>query len=222
MKKLTYFKSITSKIRLIIFVTIWSLIFIYINSTAYQNSLNNLHHQVAKISQQKESLRSLKTILLSSLLILDKIIYEDNQELIPKLLAFNEDTLGEFERFKYTAEYQEQQFDYYFAVENENVVLQIRKDFYQSVALYQAGEIEKAKQYKYALLEPKINHIEIFIENAEELQKIQLADLNVLIQEQTRNSNPFKNATVIYLIILIIVVALILFISEKISLTEKH
>ncbi len=79
--------------------------------------------------------------------MLDKVLYEDKQELIPKLLTLNEDMLRAFESFKKIAESQDQKFNYHFAIENETNIINIRHDFDSSIALYRSAAVEEAKQY---------------------------------------------------------------------------
>ena len=209
-----WFSSIKNKLRLMVAISLLGLLIIGINSKATRTTVNNFSKQTRAITDHKEILRSIKTLLMESSLILDEILYENKGHLIARLLALNENTLSMFETFKSEVDNKASEYDYFFTIENEPVILQIRNDFYRCISLYKKGKKDDAIKYKIDILHKRLQHIDTFIANSEELQRIKFKELQL---EQATYSKKMQWFEFCVYIAVALIAIFILFLGETIS-----
>ena len=103
---------------------------------------------------QELRLNSLRSHILTSVVLLDDVLFKSNTSAISKMLAVNEDTLSAFASFQASAEVNELLNDVHLAREIEPVVYRLRNDFYTAVSLFRKGQIERAKDHTNANAPP--------------------------------------------------------------------
>ncbi len=145
-----------------------STLFVESRLAIYQQDLKNL----VKLKQSSDILFQ---TLLESVHSLNKILYRGEDDLIPLLLAKNEDVLHIFESFKEDAR-QFNSNDYYFALENDPVMSKIRNDFYRCISFYRKGRFDEAKRIESKELEPRLKNVFSFLNTSSELRNFDIMD----------------------------------------------
>jgi hypothetical protein len=136
--------------------------------------------------EQERSLQDFHKSVLESIILIDRIILEDQGSVIPELLALSEDSLGHFGRYQNTAQSAGLEHDRHAVDEHEPLVFKIRSAFFEIASLYQDNKLQQARAQRLALIERHLPALIAFIVNSQELREFDLADVSSQISELNR------------------------------------
>ncbi|MBL4889734.1 MAG: PAS domain S-box protein [Candidatus Lindowbacteria bacterium] len=182
--------------------------------------LETKESDLTKLSSQAAIGDELAKDLESATYALDKILFQDRQDLISPLLVQNENLLALFSKFKGNAELLGFDNDYFFALENEPTLLEIRTDFYRCISLYRKGKITEARQRSSKIVNTRLRSLLGFILEAEELRSLEIADLKSEI-EQDRKGNQ-NTQLVIIIVTVCITFAFTALIAQSITVPVRR
>lgn len=130
----------------------------------------------ALLLDQSRLLEEFRINVLESIILIDRLIFDREDSVVPRLLALNEDSLGYFGRYRSNAEKFDIKHDRYAVDENEFLVYKVRDDIFEIVSLYRAGEESRAFVQREKFLGQHLKPLITFIENAAELRRFDIED----------------------------------------------
>ena len=163
---------------------------------------------------QEHSSHLLYESVLNSMILIDRIILEDQGSVIPELLALSEDSLGYFGRYQSTAQSAGLEHDRYAADEHESLIFRIRSDFFKIALHYQNNELQQAREKRLEMMERRLPILISFIVNSQELRVFDLADVSSQISELKRIAG--ITIIVVFLAIMLFVILIAVAVSRSI------
>jgi len=170
------FKSIGSRLTFVIAVMLLGFFLIAGTGFSVFAKIEQANDNRILLLAQARLLEEFRLNVLESIILIDRLIFEKEDKVTPRLLALNEDSLGYFGRYRSNAEKFDLKHDRYAADENEFLVYKVRDDIFEIVSLYRSGEESLAFVQRKILLEQHLKPLITFIENAAELRGFDIED----------------------------------------------
>ncbi|MCJ8343991.1 ATP-binding protein [bacterium] len=169
------------------FLTTVVLMSSIILSIFFVRSINRVELNYAQLEPlllQKEISHQLNLELAKSIELVHKILFFQEDDAINLLFSTNEKILSIFDEYKQRAKSLEVQTDYYFAVENEPVILSVHTAFYQCISHYRKGQFKLAKEILSKRIYINSRHILAFLKNSEYLRQIRITEKRSSIERE--------------------------------------
>jgi len=121
------------------------IVILFLTSGYILQQINSENKKLVLLHEQFRVVNKLSNAITTSINNLNRIIYNNDVDIIAKELSLQEDMMADFERFKAAAEKYHLTNDYNFAIENENKIIKIRNELSRCLYLKRTGEEEEAK-----------------------------------------------------------------------------
>jgi signal transduction histidine kinase len=180
------FPSIGARLGFFVSVILVGFIVVVVTNATLFNLIDQANKKRDLLLDQEHSSHLLYESVLNSMILIDRIILEDQGSVIPELLALSEDTLGHFGRYQSTAQSAGLEHDRYAADEHEPLIFRIRSDFFEIALHYQNNELQQAREKRLEMIERRLPALISFIVNSQELRVFDLADVSSQISELNR------------------------------------
>lgn len=185
------------------------------NNYLSNQKLNDLNKRLNYLHLSRSHADHLHSLVEENIILLIQIIFQKKMHLSGQLLAKNENILNEFEAFRNDANRGNLDDDFHFAVENEPLILSLRRDFYDIVASARKGKQQQSEDAFLFLLDHRLKPILGFLHNATILRNLRVDDAQKAISIEKRILH--RNTLVIYGTILFLVLIFILVLTKSIS-----
>ncbi len=180
-------RSISARLHLIVLVIISGTGVIIAMSAYSFYRIEQPRATLEHLRNQHEVLQNLNFTLLNSIIVLDQVLYDGNDELVGTLLAFNEKILFHFDRFQTDADKHRLSQDAYLGREYEPVVLKLRKEIYRLIAAYRKGNLERALLIRKNSIRHNRIIISNFIKFSDEQRRFGIVDIIERINSVKQN-----------------------------------
>jgi len=178
---ISLFHTIGVRLIAVLVIMVIGFVTIGVSATVFFGQMERAYGKRQTLFEQEQHLDSLRSSILTSVVLLDNILFKGDTSAIPILLSFNEDTLSSFASFQASAEKNELFNDIYLATEYEPVVYRLRKDFYNAISLFRKGNVEAAKAAREDVLAKRLKIVNAFIDNSHALREFEIIDQNKVI-----------------------------------------
>ena len=199
--------SIGTRFGLFVGVMMAGFVLIIVSGLILFNLIDESNKKFNLLQEQEHFLQHFNGSVLESIIMIDRIILEDQGSVIPELLALNEDSLGYFGRYQSAAQFAGLEHDRYAADENEPLIFRIRADIFEIASLYQNHQLQQAREKRLELMERRLPPLVTFIRNARELRDFDLEDISIQISELRRTATITLIVVFIAIMLLVVIIA---------------
>lgn len=151
---------------------------------------------------QRDGLRHFDSLIKRASASLYRVLYAGAEAETASLLATSEDILSVYENFRAEAESLAAiglPQDYYFAVENESLMLALRNEISQVIAALRQGQRAQAVAKTENVITNRVHQLQTFTENAADLLRFQISDAETELQSIRKRS--LRSLLIIFVII---------------------
>ena len=208
------FPSIGARLGFFAAVMLTGFIMIIVTGLTVYNLIDQANKKRDLLLDQESSLHEFHESVFESIILIDRIILDDQGSLIPKLLALNEDSLAHFGRYQNTAQSAGLEHDLYAADEHEPLVFKIRSDFFEIASLYQNKKLQLAQEKRLELIERRLPALFAFLVNTQELREFDLEDVSSQISQLKRMAG--ITIVVVFLAFMLLVTIIAIAVSRSI------
>lgn len=170
------FRSIGARLSVSIVIMLIGFALIAAASVFGFNRIEDANAIRNNLSNQEHILEKFEIAVLETVVLMEKVVLENDTAPIPNLLAVNEDILSSFARFQTNAEVFGLVNDVYLATEFEPVIFRLRNDFYRIAALSRKQRFDEASHVMHGVLKHRLKIVKTFVLTARELRRFDVAD----------------------------------------------